>query len=55
VTVALKTYCLPQTILGLIGMAGGPDQCTVQQYEDNIAKMPLPALEICGQMHICLS
>jgi len=36
-------------------MADGPDQCTVQQYEDNIAKMALPPLEICGQMHICLS
>jgi len=51
VTVALKTYCLLQNILG---MADGPDQYTVQLYGDNIAKMPLPALQICGQMHICM-
>jgi len=51
VTLAFKTYYLLQNILG---MADGPDQCAVQLYEDSIAKMPLPALQICGQMQICL-
>jgi hypothetical protein len=54
VTAAFKSYCLPKNILEMSKAADGPGQFTIQLYEDNIAEMPLPALQIYRQMHTCL-